>query len=124
MMNIADNPHLHKTDVSRRFSFRLKRQEKEFNRYIEKLGITTEGEKFVLYDILWRDWGRDLILIGIDTIKFSDKGYDGLVHIKCRTRNGSYDFSVSHLGGDGWNIHTTQEEQERYISWDLRHKMD
>jgi hypothetical protein len=123
-MNIADNPHLHKTAVSRRFSFRLKRYEKEFNRYVEHLGITTEGEMFVLHHILSRDWNRDLILISIETIKFSDKGYSGSVHVKCRTRNGSYDFSVAHLGGDGWNIHNTQEEQESYISRDLYHKMD
>lgn len=122
-MNIVENPHLHKADVSRRF-FRLKRHEKEFNRYVENLGITTEGEKFVLFDILSRDWRRDLILISIDTIKYCDKGYSGLVHVKCQTRNGSYDFSVPHLGGDGWNIHTTQEEQESYISRDLYHKMD
>ena len=118
------NPQFCQTDVSRRFSFRLKRQEKEFNRYVEKLGITTEGEKFVLYEILWRDWNRDLILIGIETVKFSDNGYGGLVHVKCRTRNGSFDFSVSHLGGDGWNIHATQQGQESYIRSDLRHKMD
>lgn len=122
-LNEAQNSALHKTDVSRRF-FRLKRHEKEFNRYVEKLSITTEGEKFVLHHILSRDWNRDLILISIDTIKFSDKGYGGLVHVKCRTRNGSYDFSVSHLGGDGWNIHNTQEEQESYVSRDLYHKMD
>ena len=123
-MNIADNPHLHKTAVSRRFSFRLKRHEKEFNRYVDKLGITTEGEMFVLHHILSRDWNRDLILISIETIKFSDTGYSGSVHVKCRTRNGSYDFSVAHLGGDGWNIHNTQEEQESYVSRDLYHKMD
>jgi hypothetical protein len=124
MMNIVDNPHLHKTDVSRRFSFRLKRHEKEFNRYVDKLGITTDGEMFVLHHILSRDWNRDLILISIEVIKFSDKGYSGLVHVKCRTRNGSYDFSVAHLGGDGWDIHNTQEKQESYISRDLYHKMD
>ena len=119
-MNIADNPHLHKTDVSRRFYFRLKRHEKEFNRYVKNLGITTEGEMFVLHHILSRDWNRDLILISIEKIKF----YNGLVIVKCRTRNGSYNFSVPHLGGNGWNIHNTQEEQECYISGDLYHKMD
>ena len=123
MNNSEQKPQSCQTDVSRRF-FRLKRQEKEFNRYVEKLGITTEGEKFVLYHILSRDWNRDLILISIDTIKFSDKGYSDLVHVKCRTRNGSYDFSVSHLGGGGWDIHTTLKEQESYVSRDLYHKMD
>ena len=113
-----------KQEVIRHFSFRLKRHEKEFNRYVENLGITTEGEMFVLHHILSRDWNRDLILISIETIKFSDPGYSGAVHVKCRTRNGSYDFSVSHLGGDGWGIHTTKYEQERYISRDLYHKID
>ncbi len=120
---IVNNHYLHKADVSRRF-FRDKRHEKEFNRYVEKLGITTEGEMFVLFHILSRDWNRDLILISIETIKFSDKGYSGLVHVKCRTRNGSYDFSVAHLGGDGWDIHSIQEKQECYISGDLYHKMN
>ncbi len=113
-----------KHDVIRRFSFRLKRHEKEFNRHVENLGITTEGEMFVLHHILSRDWNRDLILISIETIKFSDPGYSGAVHVKCRTRNGNYDFSVAHLGGDGWGIHTSQYEQERYISRDLYHKID
>lgn len=117
---LAQNPPFCKTDVSRRFSFRLKRHEKEFNRYVETLGITTEGEMFVLHNILSRDWNRRLILISIEKIKF----YNGLVRVKCRTRNGSYDFSVSHLGGDGWNIHTTRGEQEIYISGDISHKMD
>jgi hypothetical protein len=123
LYNEEETKALSQDAVSRRF-FRLKRQEKEFNGYVEKLGITTEGEKFVLHHILSRDWNRDLILISIDTIKFSDKGYGGLVHVECRTRNGSYDFSVSHLDSDGWDIHTTLEEQESYVSRDLYHKMD
>lgn len=46
----ANELRIGKTDVSRRF--RLKRQEKEFNRYVENLAITTDGEKYVLHHIL------------------------------------------------------------------------
>lgn len=110
--------------VSNKYFFRLKRHENQFNMYVDKLGIRTDGEKFVLHHILSRDWNRDLILISIETIKFSDIGYSGLVHVKCRTRNSCYDFSVSHLGGYGWSVNTTIEQQKRYISGDLYHKMD
>lgn len=108
-----------KTDVTR-YYFRLKRHEKEFNRYVEKLGITTDGEKFVLYNILSRDWNRTLIILDIETIKFSG----GLVYVKCRTTNGSHDFSVSHLGGDGWASDiVTKYDQESSIHYDLSHKL-
>jgi hypothetical protein len=99
------------------------KQQKQRDAYIEKLGITTEGELFVLDHILNRDWNRDLILIDIEVIRFNDKVCQNLVHVKCRTRNGSYNFSVSHLGGDGW-ITKNIREQELYISGDLYHKMD
>lgn len=106
-----------------RYATISKTHQKEFDRYIDRLGITTEGEKFVLLHILERDWGRDILLQEIETIKFNAGGCSGLVQVKCRTRNGSRSFSVAHLGGTGWTINDT-EEQKRYISGDLFHKMN
>lgn len=102
--------------------FRLKRQEKEYNRYVEHLKLTTDGEKFVLYHILSRDWGRDIILLNIEMIRYNHPQCSGLVWIKCRTRNGSYDFSVGHIGSDGW-ITDNLDEQKLYISGELYRKM-
>lgn len=100
-----------------------KTQQKQLDNYIEKLGITTQGEEYVLLHILKRDWGRDILLQDIEMIKYNAKGYSNSVGVKCRTRNGSYDFSVSHLGGDGWHVKGI-EEHKMYISKDLYHKMD
>lgn len=100
-----------------------KKQQKEYDKYKNKLNITTEGEEFVLLHILRRDWGRDLILRDIEMIKHNHPKCSGLVWVKCTTRNGSYDFSVSHLGGDGWDTNN-KAEQESYVSRDLYHKMD
>ena len=100
-----------------------KTQQKQLDAYIKKLGITTDGERFVLEHILKRDWGRDILLQSIEMIKYNAKGYSGLVGVKCRTRNGSYSFSVSHLGGKGWSTDSI-EDQKSYISRDLYHKMD
>lgn len=99
-----------------------KKQQKQLDAYIEKLGITTEGELFVLKHILHRDWNRDILLIDINTIKYNASGYGGLVLVNCRTRNGSYEFSVSHLNPDEWD--DALGDQESYISSDLYHKMD
>ena len=98
-----------------------KKQQKELDRYINHLGITTDGELFVLEHILRRDWGRDIILESIDTIKYNDTGYGGLVHVVCRTRSSCYDFSVSHLGSPGFS--KSLEEHKMYISGDLYHKI-
>ena len=96
-----------------------RKQRKQLDAYIKKLGIKTEGERFVLEHILKRDWGRDILLQDIELIKYRS----GLVSVKCQTRNGSYSFSVSHLGGKGWSIEDI-DGQKSYISRDLYHKMD
>ena len=107
----------------RHFAKLNKTQLKQLDSYIKKLGITTDGEKYVLEHILRRDWGRDILLQDIEMIKYNAKGYYGLVGVKCRTRNGSYSFSVSHLGGKKGSVDNL-EEQKDYISRDLYHKMD
>ena len=100
-----------------------KTQQKQLVAYIKKLGITTDGELFVLEHILKRDWGRDILLQDIEMIKYNPPKCTNLIRVKCRTRNGTYDFSVSHIGTKGW-ITDDIEEQKRYVSSDLYHKMD
>jgi hypothetical protein len=98
-----------------------KTQQKTLKRYKDYLNITTDGELFVLEHILRRDWGRDILLQSIETIKFNDVGYPNLVHVVCSTRSYSYNFSVSHLGTS--SNKTSLEEQKRYIDGDLYHKI-
>ena len=100
-----------------------KTQQKQLDSYIKKLNITTDGERFVLEHILKRDWGRDILLEDIEMIKYNHKNCSGLVWVKCSTRNGSYNFSVSHIGTKGW-ITDDVEEQKKYVSSDLYHKLD
>jgi len=100
-----------------------KTQQKELDRYIVALGIKTDGEKFVLEHILKRDWGRDILLVSIEMTKYNASGCQGLVCVKCTTRNGAYYFSVSHLGGNSWTTHDV-DEQKNYISRNLYNKMD
>lgn len=100
-----------------------KTQQKQLDAYIKKLGITTDGELFVLEHILKRDWGRDILLRDIEMIKYNHPKCPNLIWVKCRTRNGTYNFSVSHIGTKGW-ITDDIEEQKRYVSSDLYHKMD
>jgi hypothetical protein len=99
-----------------------KKQQKQLERHVKHLGITTDGELFILEHILLRDWRRDIILLSIDTIKYNDIGYPNHVHVKCSTRSGSYDFSVSHLGDPGFH-NPDLEYQKRYIESDLYHKI-
>jgi hypothetical protein len=98
-------------------------QQKQLDQYIVKLGITTDGERFVLEHILKRDWGRDILLQDIEMIKYNHPKCTNLVWVKCTTRNGSYNFSVSHIGTGGWTT-TDIEEQKNYVSSCLYHKMD
>jgi len=110
-----------------------KSQQKILDRYVQKLGITTDGERFVLEHILKRDWGRDLLLRDIEMIKYNHPKCPNLIWVKCTTRNGNnnitYNFSVSHIGAKGWIngakgwIKDDVEEQKLYISSDLYHKM-
>ena len=100
-----------------------KSQQKSLDRYVQKLGITTDGERFVLEHILKRDWGRDLLLQDIEMIKYNHPKCQNLIWVKCTTRNGSYNFSVSHIGTKGW-IKDDVEEQKLYVSSDLYHKVD
>lgn len=96
-----------------------KAEKKIYDNHIKRLKITTEGEKFVLLEILKRDWYRYLILLDIYEIKL----VSGLVRVRCRTRNASYNFSVSHLGGDGWSC-DDEDEQKSYIRYNLIRKME
>jgi len=98
-------------------------ESEQLDAYIKKLNITTAGERYVLEHILKRDRNRDILLQDIEMIKYNARGYSGLVGVKCRTRNGSYSFSVAHLGGKGWSTNDL-EEQKSYISRDLYHKID
>lgn len=100
-----------------------KKQQKQLNSYVKKLGITTDGEQFVLEHILKRDWGRDILLQDIEMIKYNHPNCANLVWVKCRTRNGTYDFSVSHIGTSGWSTDNI-DNQKQYISSELRRKMD
>ena len=100
-----------------------KTQQKQLDAYIKKLGITTDGELFVLEHILKRDLGRDILLQDIKMIKYNHTKCTNLIWVKCSTRNGTYNFSVSHIGTDGWSTDDI-EEQKRYVSSDLYHKMD
>ncbi len=100
-----------------------KKQQKQLDAYVKKLGITTEGERFVLEHILKRDWGRDILLQDIEMIRYNHTGYSNLIHVKCRTRNGSYDFSVGHIGTKGWIIDDI-EKQKSSVGSDLYHKLN
>lgn len=100
-----------------------KRQQKQIEFYKTKLNIITDGELFVLEHILKRDWNRDIILIDIEMIKYNHQNCQGLIWVKCSTRNGSYNFSVPHLGGVGWVIDNL-EVQKCHIGSQLYHKMD
>ena len=100
-----------------------KKQQKQLDAYVKKLGITTDGERFVLEHILKRDWGRDILLQDIEMIKYNHPKCANLIWVKCRTRNGTYDFSVSHIGTDGW-INSDIDAQKQYVSSDLYRKMD
>ena len=103
--------------------FRLKSHQKEFDRYVKFLNITTDGEKFVLYHILSRNWNMiDIILTSIETIKLNDVGYAGFIHVKCKTRNGYYNFSVSDIDGEGWST-DDMFERKRIVSSDLYDKL-
>jgi hypothetical protein len=109
-----------------RYATISKSHQKELDKYIQQLDLTTDGEKFVLLHILERDWGRDILLQEIEIIRFNAKGCSGGVKVVCRTRNGSWSFSVAHLGGTGWHQDYIDniEAQKRYIGADLFHKMD
>jgi len=100
-----------------------KKQRAELDRYTKKLGITTEGEAFVLLEILAMDWGREILLRDIEMIKYNHPQCTNLVWVKCRTGNGAWNFSVPNLGGRGW-ITDDIGEQGAYIRADLYHKMD
>jgi hypothetical protein len=100
--------------------FQYKKYLKVLERYVKHLKIETEGEMFVLQNILDRDFGRDIILISIEEIRLKS----GLIYVKCRTRNGSYHFCVSDIEGNGWKEGITQRDKEVYINGDLHHKMD
>lgn len=100
-----------------------KTQQKQLDSYIKKLNITTDGERFVLEHILKRDWGRDILLQDIEMIKYNHPKCTNLIWVKCSTRNGTYDFSVPHIGTGGWSTDDI-EEQKRYVSSDLYHKID
>ena len=95
-----------------------KKQKKQFDMYVKKLGIKTEGEKYVLEHILKRDWGRDIILLNISKIA---KNHSRLVDVRCRTKGGLYSFSVSHL--EDKNLITDIEKQKAYINKDLYYKI-
>lgn len=90
--------------------------------YKKKLRISTEGEEFVLRCILERDWGRELILIDITRIVYNSANARGLVWVECTTTNGTYAFSVSHLGGKGWST-DDPDKQRDYIKHNLYHKL-
>lgn len=113
-MNATDNNN---------FFFRLKSHRKQFDKYVKLLGITTDGEKFVLYHILSRDWNGDIILISIETIKLNDTGYLGFIHVKCRTRNsGSSSFCVSDIEGEGFYT-DDMSERKKLVNSDLYEKI-
>ena len=65
-------------------------QKAQLDSYINKLGITTNGELFVLEHILKRDWGRDILLQDITMIKYNHPKCTNLIWVKCQTRNGNY----------------------------------
>ncbi len=100
-----------------------KAQQNQLDKYVEKLSITTDGEYFVLEHILKRSWGRDILLQDIEMIKYNHPRCTNLIWVKCITINGSYNFSVSHIGTNGWSTDDI-EEQKRYVSSDLCHKMN
>ena len=114
MMNATDNNH---------FFFRLKSHQKQFDKYVKLLGITTDGEKFVLYHILSRDWNGDIILISIETIKLNGIGYPGFIHVKCKTRSsGSSSFCVSDIEGEGWGTDNISKRKQ-LVNSDLYEKI-
>lgn len=96
-----------------------KKQQKQYDFYKSKLGITTKGEDFVLLHILRRDWNRDILLNDISEIKLQH----GLIGIKCSTRRHSYNFSVSDVESNGFKEGMTQFDKELYIGGDLHHKL-
>jgi hypothetical protein len=100
--------------------FQYKKYLKVLERYVKHLNIKTEGEMYVLQHILNRDLNRDLILISIETIKAER----GLITVRCRTRSGSYMFSVADIDTDGWTEGMDLEAKKSYVSRDLYHKMD
>lgn len=101
-----------------------RQQQIQLDAYIKKLGITTEGELFVLKHILQRDWHRDILLQDIAMIKYNDPQCPNLIWIKCKTRNGSYNFEVPDVSIGEWTTRNTQTEREVYVDSQLRHKMD
>lgn len=96
-----------------------KKQQKQYDFYKSKLGITTAGEDFVLMHILQRDWHRDILLQSIEEIKC----IHGLISVKCRTRRHGYDFSVSDIEGTGFKEAMSISDKKRYIGGDLHHKL-
>ena len=102
-----------------------KLEEKEYLRFKKHLNIQTESEDFVLKHILNRNNNRSILLYEIETIREDEPHWSG-VHIKCTTNKGSYDFSVSSIGGNGWTngFQDNISKQKDYISGDLYHKMD
>lgn len=71
-----------------------KKQIKEFNRYKSYLNITTKAEEYILKLILKADWGRQILLSEIRTIKENDKGYTNFVHVECTTNKGVFGFGI------------------------------
>ncbi len=88
--------------------FRIKRHEREFNRYVDNLKITTDGEKFILYNLLSMNWSRQIVLLSIDKIKLNDIN---LVDLKFRTNSSIYDFSLSHIGTADFGTDDINEQQ-------------
>jgi len=51
-----------------------KKQQKELNGYIKRLGLKTKGEIFILNCVLYLDWSRQKIVQSIHKIKENEDG--------------------------------------------------
>lgn len=97
---------------------RLKKHQKELEKYRKDLEITTKEEDFVLKCILSFDWGKLIYLGRIEKIKFENSSIRFRVYVRVPTRTVDYSCS-SPFEEEGWLLDTF-EERARHVYWQLR----
>ena len=111
---------------------RLKKwQRKAYKNSVKSLNLTTDTEKFILYEILLLDWTRQVIVMDITRIEsynkiVSDKELTSvsklkLVRVNLSTRGSLYSFSLSSF--DHLTDKAKIDEVKKYIVSDLIHKV-
>lgn len=100
---------------------KTKEQDEQYQDYINKLGLTTPGEKFVLLTILSFDWRRLKILEEIRSIRQTGSLID--FYISFRAPRVITNYSVSSpYDNTGWTEEYSKSLEKRM--WYVYHKLE